>query len=345
MRSTLQSCAHPAQRGFVPGRSIIHHAYELDCMARALDTCAPAGAYGGLLFLDIAAAFPSLSRKLALASLRASGAPQRLQNLVLALFDRNIFLVQIGGAPSPICEASSGVPQGCPLSSVLFIVATEPIARFLTASFRSARGAAQRLCADDVGLAVASARSVRAIVGPFEAASKAGGLDLKAEKCHFVTRFAEDHEKRAISRILAEAWEPAGRFEVCRHAVCLGFELGPQASSHQWTGVSDKFRRKVESLAASAPPVSTLPALAQSRLVLLWRYIGSLAPPPADLERTERDAWARLFRLPGSSAPLGGFAELAQWGWPRMLSMAAAIEASARATAARPGATWRTPPS
>lgn len=341
MRSTLQSCAHPAQHGFIPGRSIIQNVYELDCMARALDTCAAAGAYGGLLFLDIAAAFPSLSRKLVIASLRASGAPRRLVNLVLALFDRNVLLLKHGSAPSRVCEASSGVPQGCPLSSVLCVLATEPIARFLSDSLRRARGAAQRLCADDVGLAIANVRAVRALAGPFEAAAKAGGLHLKAEKCHFVTRFVNDDEKQAVSRKLAEAWEPAGRFEVCRHAVYLGFALGPQASAVQWKGVCDKFKRKVESMAASSPPVAALPSLAQSRLVSLWRYVGSLGSPPSEIERIERDAWARLLKLPGSSIPLRGFNELAQWGWPSMPSLAKAIDAAARATAVRPGATWQ----
>lgn len=147
-------------------------------------------------------------------------------------------------------------------------------------------------------------------------------------------------KQRAISRQLADAWEPAGRFEVCRHAVYLGFEMGPQASAHQWKAVCDKFRRKTASMAASSPPVAAVPSMAQTRLVSLWRYLGSLVPPPADLERLERDAWARLLKLPGSSVPLQGVRELAQWGWPAMPSLTAAIDASARATASRAGTTW-----
>lgn len=290
MRTTLQACAHPAQRGFVLGRSIIQNVYELDCVARALDTCASVGAHSGLLFLDIVAAFPSLSRKLVLASLRSSGALRRLVNLVLALFDRIVLLRKLGGEPSPICEASSGVPQGCPLSSVLFIVATERIARFLTASLRDARGVVQRMCADEVGLALAAASAVRALAAPFEAASMAGGLQLKAEKWHFVTRFADEGENMPLfGSSRRPGKQPAGLRSACRHAGYLGFELGPQASDFQWRGVCEKFKQRVGGMAASSPPVAALPALTQTRLVSLWRYIGALAPPPAEFERLERE--------------------------------------------------------
>lgn len=54
----------------------------------------------------------------------------------------------------------------------------------------------------------------------------------------------------------------------------------------------------------------------------------------------ERDAWARLFKLPGSSIPLEGFRELTLWGWPKLPSIPDTIAAAARSAAAHPRSTW-----
>lgn len=201
------------------------------------------------------------------------------------------------------------------MSSVLFLVATEPISRCLAAALHRETGATSRSCADDVGLAVVAARKVAALREPFSHAAKAGGLHLKPEKCKFVARFSTPAELEAISRELAEAWGPAGLFEVCTHPVHLGFQMCPGSAPAQLRAVEEKFKRVVAAIASKAPPAAALAGSLSSRAVSLWSYVASLVDLPLHVELLERDAWAKVLRLPGSSIPIGGFQELAaDWG-------------------------------
>lgn len=190
--------------------------------------------------------------------------------------------------------------------------------------------------------ASAPTTSVAALAAPIEAACKARGLHLKADKCKYVTRYADDEEKAEISRHLGVAWGPAAHFEVCRSAVYLGFELGPSAGPKQWSAVVAKFTQRVAAIAACASLAAALPGILSSRVASLWRYLGALIDPPEQLGRWERDAWSRVLKLPGSAVPISGFQELsAEWGWPKLSDLALGIRRATHAAATRRGGSWR----
>lgn len=79
-------------------------------MYRALDASSPPDGHAGLIFLDLAAAFPSLARRLATTALRKPGAPQHVCNTVGALFSEKSLVLRLGGTTEP----RRASPQGSP---------------------------------------------------------------------------------------------------------------------------------------------------------------------------------------------------------------------------------------
>ena len=84
--------------------------------------------------------------------------------------------------PSPIC--SSGVLQGCPLSSTLFVFVIDP----LLCSFRRYLvGTITRTCADDIGMAWRRLEVLALVFKLFEDFGLVSLLTLKPAKCVLIT--------------------------------------------------------------------------------------------------------------------------------------------------------------
>eukprot|EP00969_Alexandrium_andersonii_P130341 5762874-Alexandrium_andersonii.AAC.1 len=121
---------HPIQAGGIAGRSMHDKIFEVE--AKAIEYMIRRHGGAGVIALDQRAAFPTLSRKFLLWSLRKMKVPAGIRALVKNLYCRNRSLVCVGARYYGEFIATSGVKQGCPASMVLFVLAFDGIIRFIS---------------------------------------------------------------------------------------------------------------------------------------------------------------------------------------------------------------------
>ena len=125
---TLARGVHPRQRGFLPGRSILQNIIDIN--EQALHA-AFGSQEGAIVFFDFKAAFPSLSQDFLFRCLELRGMPNKPRNIIRSLYHNQRCSLALKGKQYPGFQITAGIKQGCPLSSLLFTVATDILLRYL----------------------------------------------------------------------------------------------------------------------------------------------------------------------------------------------------------------------
>mmetsp|Transcript_38328 Transcript_38328/g.110596 ORF Transcript_38328/g.110596 Transcript_38328/m.110596 type:complete len:322 (+) Transcript_38328:323-1288(+) len=291
-----------------------------------------------LVTLDMEAAFPSVDRRYLLRALRHVGVPAPAVRLARALYHDNDLAVRVASGEHTLCRATSGVAQGCPFSGLAFVIAADGLVRAMHRGLTHHRAGLLRATADDIGIVLRRLRDLR-LLPALMAAERAVGLRLGPGKCRVVPLCGPDgpgEPSQALvddtRAVLATVHPPWVAFKVAGHATYLGFDLGPCGGGSSWGAPCSKYATRVREIVARAPPAGAAARLYNVLAVSALSYVGSLARPPAHFRRTERDAQARVLRLPGTPFPYEGLVELArEWGWPafrHIRAMSAHVRAS-----------------
>lgn len=154
---------------------------ELDTYARALHSTVPAGDQPFLLLWDMAAAFPSVSRRWLRTVLELLGKPVAAIRVIEAVNDGTVLLLNMDGVVT-VGLVTSGIAQGCPLSGVLFVCATDPKGRRIHATLARSKSGMLRQCADDTAVLLRSARLLPSLTTAFAAAGRFAGVRPQACK-------------------------------------------------------------------------------------------------------------------------------------------------------------------
>ena len=125
----------PAQAGFRPGKSTIHHLFALRhfidharLVHRPLYTC----------FVDLQIAYNSVQHDLLWAHLRHIGISPRMFAAIQSLYVSGALSMKIEGTAGEPAVQQMGVRQGCPLSPTLFGMTFDGLHDHLQASAPSA---------------------------------------------------------------------------------------------------------------------------------------------------------------------------------------------------------------
>ena len=139
-----------------------------------------------LAFFDFASAFPSVLHGWIMLVLKARGFPVGFINFIHCLYWMNSAVTFCNGGMQLLFWYLSGVLQGCPASAFIFDMRLDPfLAAFHQAISSRGRGLL-RACADDIGAALNSHRSLLYLYQIFEKAQIIAGLSLKPPKCNLV---------------------------------------------------------------------------------------------------------------------------------------------------------------
>lgn len=111
----------PYHRGFIIGRSVSEHIFELE-RAFVEFSCVSRGA--ALLLLDVQAVCPSLDRRFVFYVLGRLRVPITLCNAVEALYREHQTAIVLAGEE---VATSSGIKQGCPFPGRLFAIDLDPL--------------------------------------------------------------------------------------------------------------------------------------------------------------------------------------------------------------------------
>ena len=117
IKPTLLACRRPEQSGFTPNRSTVDRILTLCILAQRRQEFGRA-TYSA--YVDLRAAFDSLSRPALWLLLARCGIPQKIIKLIEALYDGSTSSVRIGSQLSPWFPIVSGVRQGCVIAPDAF---------------------------------------------------------------------------------------------------------------------------------------------------------------------------------------------------------------------------------
>ena len=249
----------------------------------------------------------------------------------------------------------SGVLQGCPLSGLLFSVATDPFARpfekiqtspqtklLLDPQNTSKHNVAVRLCADDVGAAMSSILALPKFAMIFHRAHALASLQLKHAKCVLVPLFEGDLEnterqmRKLLSRFLPE-WK---HFKIASSAVYLGFALGPSSDATQLIKVEAKWIHRCLAMYAAQMALAPSVIAYNTYALTVWSYKAQLLHLPNHVFGTEKRMLHKLARLPWHAYGIDGLFNLSHLGLPGFKSLRALNIATLARTANKTLVSW-----
>ena len=223
------------QRGFIKGRCMLKNIIEVE--TRALKMARIKENSAAIIFLDFAAAFPSICRRFLWLALREIRIPEGIIIAIQALYGNNLHFVKTSSGIRFVFCAESGVMQGSPLSSLIFVLATDCLNRYL----KSIVGLEDLMLAyaDDIALVLRDVyEKGGALSEAFLFISRISNLVLNAKKCVCVPLW--DFEEVNVRQKLAEMVPRWSDFVVSGYGKYLGFYLGPQAEDREWDNISRK---------------------------------------------------------------------------------------------------------
>ena len=180
INSVIDKWAFRVQRGFIRGRCMLQNVIDVE--TKSLIFARNKGNSSALLFFDFAAAFPSIARAFIWIALIAIGFPRNVVAGIRALYKNNLHFVRTSSGLKFVFVAESGVMQGSPLSSLIFVLVTDCINRYLA----SLVGINDLLLAyaDDLALIIEHFFDLGVtLAGAFDFISSICALRLNANKC------------------------------------------------------------------------------------------------------------------------------------------------------------------
>ena len=207
-------------QGFLRGRSILKDLLEVESamMLRSLQDDSAAA-----VFLDFAAAFPSISQQYIHECLVHIGVPANAVNAFRSLYNECRCKVSVKGQTFAGFNMSSGVRQGCPLSPLIYAVAAELL---LDAIEQRTPEAFVRAYADDTALVLQDFwKAAPGLANTFAVFERISGLRLNMAKSYVIPLNAatfDEFERRKADEVPGWAAMP-----VCSSCKYLGFQMGP----------------------------------------------------------------------------------------------------------------------
>lgn len=163
------------------GQSAELHAFTLLSFLRARRR---AGKWSYVLYVDVVKAFDRVHPAALDAALLRMGVPEPMRHLLRTWREGRLGAVVVNGAKSGTFPIRSGVPQGCPLSPLLFNLFLASLSRYLAScpELRGATALSLRLLrlifADDVAIVTDSPSEIQAALSLVHEWMRAWGLDI-----------------------------------------------------------------------------------------------------------------------------------------------------------------------
>ena len=239
---------------------------------------------GGILSLDQEAAFDRVNREYLYSVMRTMNFPEPVISAVKLLYNRSCITVKIGASYTESINVVTGVKQGGPVSSLLFVLSFEPFLRSL--------------------------QSTLSLQRPLNSANPYVGVTAYADDCHIVITNSNDGDliekelklyckfsggklhRTKSSCLMLGAWSdqpPKISFPVTTEGTkILGIDFGPgDYGDRNWSSLLNSFKVKMAQLATKYKETGIhikATVLNNFLLPLLWYKLQVLNPPDKFLQ-------------------------------------------------------------
>eukprot|EP00973_Karenia_brevis_P045328 6278287-Karenia_brevis.AAC.1 len=197
-----------------------------------------------------------------------------------------------------MCKVGCGVLQGCPLASILFVLAVEPFCILLNSAVNN-RGIVE-LCADDIAIVLQSWFDLPSVYKVFEYARRAANLHLKPRKCFLIPLSAPltANLLEILKDFLRASIPNWIEFSISSHALYLGIWLGPTAGSMQWTSQISKYIERVNLISSSGVSSDLATRAYNLKVANTLSYPAQFLSPPPNLTKLEKYAFVKMYKVP-----------------------------------------------
>ena len=266
------------QRGFLTNRFLLDNVIDVDFEARKLYL---QGSDGGLVLVDLAAAFPSLGHDYLFRILEHQGVPDQFITAIRAFYVNNLNFISLDGATSPAFVAQSGVRQGCPMSPVLFALALDPFLDYV--SRRLPENTLVRAYADDMAFILHDLSDITSLADAFQVLGKASALHVNIGKTVCVPLFPTTG---LCIRTFFSRTPWAGVQVHMGYSKYLGILVGPKATAEaNFEHVMEKYRIRANMWLSFKHLGATLQVLGYNMFAAsVFNFVCQLYVLPLDLQ-------------------------------------------------------------
>ena len=300
------------QRGFIAGRSMLANLIDID---ESMAVNAVQNDQSAALLFDFTAAFPSIEHELLHSLFRSLGWPEWLLRFIHILYQQNKCFMIVGGARFTGFEITRGIRQGCPLSPLLFAVASDLLLRRLQ---RTIYSACTRAYADYLAIVLpTSLPLLNYLEDLFTDYEYISGLALNIQKTVYIPLhpYEEDELRRQIHNV-APSW---GAISIKRSAKYLGYMIGPGREDSSWTDPVKKFLDRARTWGEINPGMLMNLLAYKVFIASVLTFIAQLDVPPETIGNMESKACVALFPGPRSWITAGCLKHLQALGFPSQL--------------------------
>ena len=252
---------------------------------------------------DFCNAFPSLLHVWLFLVLECLGLPPCLMQVIQWMYTDVCAYSSGCGDGSFLFQVLCGVKTGCPLSSLLFLLAINPIVDLFIYLSDGIKLSATGVCADDFGSAFKALHVLRTQASIFKCASKVAGLELKGSKCvvFFTGVVVVDYAVRqAVKQWFRCNIPEFVDFEVANSGKYLGWHLGLDATPKSFAEPLRKYGERVSEICDGLAPVTVSLLRYNQRAVPVLSFVSQFSGFPKDvnIQSREHHALHKILRLP-----------------------------------------------
>ena len=287
--SVIARWANVSQRGFISERSMLENVVEVE--SASMGVSFSQSHRSALIPFDFAAAFPSLARAYMWQALSVMQFPAHVVAALQALYANNHHYYNFAGLTVYAFCGLAGVRQGCPASTSLFVIATDPIIRALC--LRVPRPGLVRAYADDIAIVLTNLwKQAQPIASLFQDVAAVSCLKLKPKKCVLMPLWK--FQPGTFRNLLMEHESRWGGFAISTSGKYLGYWIGPGAADSSWKGPCETFLSRCRYIKDLGLGLCLSLLLYRVLAFSCLQFPAQLLPVPTWVERIEREGLALI---------------------------------------------------
>eukprot|EP00973_Karenia_brevis_P019080 2616097-Karenia_brevis.AAC.1 len=319
----IMHAANASQKGFISGRHFTDNILSIDTVMRVYSNLYRKYGKSVAAFFDFCNAFPSVAIQWIFLVLRWLKLPQGVINFIHAIYHDVDCFIKHAGCMRYMCSVRSGVLQGCPLASELFLFSIEPFCILLNNTVHN-QGIVE-LCADDIAIVLQSWLQLHAVHIIFQYAERCAGLKLKLRKCFLIPLAAplSAHTIEIMRDYIRTRIPDWISFRITSSAEYLGIFLGPDAGCQYWSNQLCKYYQRLNIVGKSGVATSLAVKAYNLKVVPVLSYPLQMLPPPPNINKIEKYAFCKLYKTPYNSVSHSQQFTFSQFGLDQMNSISA----------------------